>query len=52
MLFAHDIRRIKLFLARLAETGGNQDDDISLFMHGSLRSVSIDGAVIQVGGGA
>jgi hypothetical protein len=50
--YAHDIRRIKIFLARLAESGGNQDDDISLFMHGGLRSVSIDGDVIQVGGGA
>ena len=49
--YAHDVRRITTFLARLAETGGDRDQEISLFLHGSVRSVSIDNGVIQVSGG-
>ena len=48
--YAHDIRRIMTFLARLAESAGDRDQEISLFLHGSLRSVSIDNGVIQVSG--
>lgn len=48
--YAHDIRRILTFLARLAESAGGRDQEISLFLRGSLRSVSIDNGVIQVSG--
>lgn len=48
--YAHDIRRITTFLARLAESSTGQDQEISLFLRGSLRSVSIDSGVIQVSG--
>lgn len=47
--YAHDIRRIDNYLGRLAESGSASDEEISLFMGGSTRSISIDGGVIQVG---
>jgi len=49
--YSHDVRRIKTFLGRLAESGSDQDQDIDLFLHGALRTVSIDDGIIQVGGG-
>ncbi len=47
--YAHDIRRIDNYLGRLAESGSASDEEISLFMGGRTRSISIDGGVIQVG---
>jgi hypothetical protein len=49
--YAHDIRKIMNFLARLTEKGARSEEDISLFLNGEIQSVSIDEGVIQVGGG-
>lgn len=49
--YAHQIRRLRTFLGRLAERGRADDGQISLFMNGKVQSVSIDLGVIQVGGG-
>jgi hypothetical protein len=49
--YAHDLRRIKTFLGRLARNQISENGNISLFIHGKLHSVSIDEGVIQVGGG-
>ncbi|WP_339781861.1 hypothetical protein [uncultured Thalassospira sp.] len=48
--YAHDLKRIKNFLARLAERGQKQPDEINLFIRGAVHSVSIDNGIIQVGG--
>ena len=48
--YAHDIRKILNFLGRIAEGDDQGDGDISLFINGEIRSVSIDDDVIQVGG--
>ena len=48
--YAHDLRRIKTFLGGLARRQVAQDGNISIFIHGGMRSVSIDEGVIQVGG--
>lgn len=48
--YAHDIRKIMNFLARLTEKGTQSEEDISLFLNGEIQSVSIDEGVIQVGG--
>jgi len=48
--YAHELRRIRTFLGRLAETGRSEDGQISLFMKGKSLTVSIDSGVIQVGG--
>jgi hypothetical protein len=48
--YAHDIRKIMNFLARLTEKGTQSEGDISLFLDGEIQSVSIDEGVIQVGG--
>jgi hypothetical protein len=50
--YAHDVRRIITFLGRLAETRKASGDQITLFMGGTLRSVSIDDGLIQVSGGS
>lgn len=48
--YAHDIRKIMNFLARLTEKETRREEDISLFLNGEIQSVSIDEGVIQVGG--
>lgn len=48
--YSHDIRRITNFLGRLSETISTKEEEISLFLHGSMHSISIDDGVIQVGG--
>ncbi|MCG9703217.1 ATP-binding protein [Vibrio natriegens] len=48
--YAHDLRRIKTFLGSLTRQQSAENGDISLFIQGKLRSVSIDEGVIQVGG--
>jgi hypothetical protein len=49
--YAHEIRRIRSFLGRLAEEGRiDGSGEISLFMQGRVQTVSIDMGVIQVGG--
>lgn len=48
--YAHELRRIRTFLGRLAESGRSDDGQISLFMKGRSFTVSIDSGVIQVGG--
>ncbi len=50
--YAHELRRIRTFLGRLAEAGRSEDGQISLFMKGRSYTVSIDSGVIQVGGGS
>lgn len=50
--YAHDIRRVLSFLGRLAERNVDRDQEIELVIHGTTRSVSIDGGVVQVGGGS
>lgn len=47
--YAHDIRKIMNFLAKLTEANSREESDISLFYDGEIRNVSIDGSVIQVG---
>ena len=49
--YAHDLRRIKTFLGSLARHQGSKGGNISLFIHGGMRSVSIEDGLIQVGGG-
>jgi hypothetical protein len=48
--YAHEIRRIRAFLGRLAAQDSIVDSGIQLFMNGKVQSVSIDMGVIQVGG--
>jgi hypothetical protein len=48
--YAHDARRIRAFLAKLAEIEAEQSEEILLFLHGRLRTVSLDGGVVQVSG--
>lgn len=49
--YAHEMRRIRAFLGKLAEKGRSNDGQISLFMNGKVHSVSLDMGVIQVSGG-
>jgi hypothetical protein len=49
--YAHDLRRIRNFLGRLAEQGRTEVDQIRLFMGGSMHTVSVDDGMIQVAGG-
>lgn len=49
--YAHDLRRIKTFLGSLARHQVSKGENISLFIHGVMRSVSIEDGLIQVGGG-
>jgi len=48
--YAHEIRRIRTFLGKLAAHGRIDGREIMLFMDGRVQSVSIDMGVIQVGG--
>lgn len=48
--YAHEIRRIRTFLGKLAAQGRADGSEIQLFMDGKVQSVSIDMGVIQVGG--
>jgi hypothetical protein len=47
--YAHEIRRIRSFLGRLATRPGAGYGEIALFMNGTFHSVSIDTGMIQVG---
>lgn len=47
--YAHEIRRIRSFLGRLAMRTGDKTGEIALFMNGQFLSVSIDSGIIQVG---
>ena len=49
--YAHDVRRILSFLGRLAESRKATGDQITLFLGGAQRSVSIDDGLIEVSGG-
>ena len=49
--YAHDLRRVRTFLGGLARLHESDDDEISLFSHGKIYSLSIDDGVIQVGAG-
>ena len=48
--FTHDLRRIKNHLARLCESDPAKQTAIQVIVEGSIKSVSIDDGVIQVGG--
>lgn len=48
--YSHQMRRIRTFLGALAESFGDNDGQIALFINGRVQSVSIDLNVIQVGG--
>lgn len=50
--YAHEMKRIRAFLGKLAERGRSDNAQISLFMNGKVNSVSLDMGVIQVSGGA
>jgi hypothetical protein len=50
--YAHEMKRIRAFLGKLAERGRTDSAQISLFMNGKVSSVSLDMGVIQVSGGA
>ena len=50
--YAHDLRRIRNFLGRLAERAKRNGELIQLFMDGTEYSVSVDDGMIQVSGGA
>ena len=47
--YGHDIRKIRNFLGRLAESGSESGEDIQLWFKGAPRSVTIDEGMIQVG---
>ncbi len=48
--YAHEIRRIRAFLGKLAAHGQAEGNEITLFLAGKVQRVSIDMGVIQVGG--
>lgn len=48
--YAHEIRRVRAFLGKLAAQGHVAGSEIMLFMDGRVQGVSIDMGVIQVGG--
>lgn len=50
--YAHEMKRIRAFLGKLAERGRTDSAQISLFMNGKVSTVSLDMGVIQVSGGA
>ncbi|HDU7916164.1 MULTISPECIES: hypothetical protein [Serratia] len=50
--YAHQMKRIRAFLGKLAERGRTGSAQISLFMNGKVSTVSLDMGVIQVSGGA
>lgn len=47
--YAHEIRRIRSFLGRLAMRTVDRSSEIALFMGGAFHGVSIDSGIIQVG---
>jgi len=49
--YAQEMRRIRIFLGKIAESGRSSDGQISLFIDGRVHTVSLDEGVIQVGGG-
>lgn len=48
--YAHDLKRIKTYLGKLAENLDDVSGSINLFINGQMHSVSIDEGMIQVGG--
>jgi hypothetical protein len=46
--YAHDLKRIRNFLARIAGKNKRNEDQISLFMSGVIHSISLDENIIQV----
>ena len=46
--YAHDIRRVVNIMAKLAESGQHEQQEIELVLRGNVSSVSIDNGVIQV----
>lgn len=48
--YANEIRRVRAYLGRLAESGRSSGAEITVFMSGRLQNVSLDMGVIQVGG--
>jgi hypothetical protein len=46
--YAHDLKRIRNFLAKIAGKNKRGDDQISLFMSGTIHSISLDENIIQV----
>lgn len=49
--FAQEMIRIRAFLGKIAEKGASSDGQISLFIEGSIQTISLDEDVIQVSGG-
>ena len=49
--FAHDLRRIQNFLAKVSSVESSSDSQIKLISDGRQKTVSIDGGVIQVSEG-
>lgn len=49
--YAHDLRRIRNFLGRIAEIARGDDSQINLFMNGQIHTISLDENIIQVNGG-
>jgi len=46
--YAHDLKRIRNFLARIAGKNKRNEDQINLFMSGVIHSISLDENIIQV----
>ena len=46
--YSHDLKRIRNFLAKIAGKNERNEDQISLFMAGTIHSISIDEKIIQV----
>jgi hypothetical protein len=46
--YAHDLKRIRNFLAKITDKNKRNDDQISLFMSGTIHSISLDENIIQV----
>lgn len=46
--YSHDLKRIRNFLAKIAGKNKRGDDQISLFMSGTIHSISLDENIIQV----
>lgn len=50
--YEHDIRRVAIFLGRIAQAAHSSSDQINLIRDGRSQTISIDGSTIQVGAGA
>lgn len=46
--YAHDLKRIRNFLARIAGKNRRNEEQINLFMSGTIHSISLDENIIQV----